>query len=105
MTDPRPGDVFHLDLEGTVIAGRYVEVDPPHRMVIGWDHQRTDQATPIPALVEVTFTPTVTGTNLKVQLFGLSAEDDAFYRQLWARQLDRIAAAFAGAEPSALPGN
>jgi hypothetical protein len=28
MTDPRPGDAFHLDLEGTVIAGRYVEVDP-----------------------------------------------------------------------------
>jgi hypothetical protein len=42
---------------------------------------------------------------VKVQLSGLSAEDAAFYRQLWARHLDRIAAAFAGAEPRALPGN
>jgi uncharacterized protein YndB with AHSA1/START domain len=33
----RPGDAFHLDLDGTVIAGRYIEVDPPHRLVIGWD--------------------------------------------------------------------
>ena len=35
MTAPRPGDAFHLDFDGTVIAGRYFEVDPPHRLVIG----------------------------------------------------------------------
>jgi len=50
-------------------------------------------------------TPTGDGTNMMVQFSGLSAEDDAFYRQLWARYLDRIAAAFAGAEPGALLGN
>jgi hypothetical protein len=32
MTAARPGDAFHLDLDGTVIAGRYIEVDPPHRL-------------------------------------------------------------------------
>jgi uncharacterized protein YndB with AHSA1/START domain len=105
MTAPRPGDAFHLDLDGTVIAGRYIEVDPPHRLVIGWDRQGTDKATPTPAFIEITLTPTGDGTNVKVQFSGLSAEDAAFYRQLWARYLDRIAAAFAGAEPGALPGN
>ena len=54
---------------------------------------------------EITLTPTGDGTNVKVQLSGLSAEDAASYRQLWARHLDRLAAAFAGAEPAALPGN
>jgi hypothetical protein len=39
MTAPRPGDPFRLDLDGTVIAGRYIEVDPPHRPMIGWDRQ------------------------------------------------------------------
>jgi hypothetical protein len=29
MTAARPGDAFHLDLDRTVIAGRYLEVDPP----------------------------------------------------------------------------
>jgi uncharacterized protein YndB with AHSA1/START domain len=105
VTAPQPGDPFHLDLDGTVIAGRYIEVDPPHRLVIGWDHQRTDEATPTPALIEITFTPTGEGPNVKGQLSGLGAEDAAFYRQLWARQLDRIAAAFSGAEPSALPAS
>ena len=102
MTAPQPGDAFHLDLDGTVIAGRYIEVDPPHRLVIGWDRQGTNKATPTPALIEITLTSTVVGTNVRVQLSGLSAENNAFYRRLWARQLDRIAAAFAGAE---LPGN
>ena len=50
MTAPRPGNAFHLDLDGTVIAGRYIEVDPPHRMVIGWDRHGTDKSTPTPAL-------------------------------------------------------
>jgi hypothetical protein len=67
--------------------------------VIGWDRQGTGKATPTPALIETTLTPTGDGTNVKAQLSGLSAEDAAIYRQLWARHLDRIAAAFAGAEP------
>ena len=105
MTAPRPGDAFHLDLEGTAFAGRYIEVDPPHRLVIGRDAQGTDTATPTPVLVEITLTPTGDGTNVRVQFSGLSAEDAAFYPQLWARHLDRIAATFAVAEPGALPGN
>ena len=102
---PRPGDAFHLDLDGTVITGRYVEVDPPNRLVIGWDRQGTDKPTPTPAYIEITLTPTGDGTNVTVQFSALSAEDDAFYGQLWARHLDRIAAAFAGAAPGALPSN
>jgi uncharacterized protein YndB with AHSA1/START domain len=103
MTAPRPGDAFHLDLGGTAITGRYIEVDPPHRLVIEWDRQGTDNATPTLALIEITLTPTADDTTVRVQFSGLSAEDAAFYRQLWARHLDQIAAAFAGAEPGALP--
>jgi uncharacterized protein YndB with AHSA1/START domain len=94
------GETFHLELDGAVIAGRYIEVNPPHHMLIGWDRQATDEAAPTPGLIEITFTPTGEGTNVKVQLSGLNAEDAAFYRQLWARHLDRIAAVFAGAEPA-----
>ena len=104
MTAPRPGDAFHLDLGGTAITGRYIEVDPPHRLVMEWDRQGTDSATPTPALIEITLTPTGDSTTVKVQFSGLSAEDDAFYHQLWTHHLDRIATAFAGAELGALPG-
>ena len=96
MTAPRVGETFHLDLDGTAIAGRYIEVDPPHRMLLRWDRQGTDTKTPTPTFIEITLTPTGDGTDVRVQFSGLSAEDAAFYRQLWARHLDRIAAAFAG---------
>jgi uncharacterized protein YndB with AHSA1/START domain len=100
VTAPRVGETFRLDLDGTVIAGRYIEVDPPHRMLLRWDRQGTDTATPTPTFVEITFTPTGDSTNVKVQFSGLSAEDAAFYPQLWARHLDQIAAALASAEPA-----
>ncbi len=54
-------------------------------MVIGWDRHGTDEAPSTPALIEITFIPTSDGTDVKVQLSGLSAEDAAFYRQLWVR--------------------
>ena len=75
-------------------------------MLIEWDRQGTGKATPTLALIEITFTPTGDGTTVvEVQLSGRPAEDAAFYPQLLERYLDRIAAAFAGAEPGALPGN
>ena len=100
VTAPRVGETFHLDLDGTAIAGRYIEVDPPHRMLLRWDRQGTDTTTPTPTFIEITLTPTGDGTNVKVQFSGLSAEDAAFYPQLWACHLDRIATALAGAEPA-----
>jgi uncharacterized protein YndB with AHSA1/START domain len=105
MTVARPGDAFRFDLDGTVISGRYLEVDPPHRLLIEWDRQGTDEATPTSALVEITLTPTVDGTTVRVELSGMSAEDAAFGSKLWMRHLARIAAAFGGAEPDALTGN
>jgi uncharacterized protein YndB with AHSA1/START domain len=105
VTAPRVGETFHLDLDGTAITGRYIEVDPPHRMLLRWDRQGTDTATPTPTFIEITLTPMGDGTDVKVQFSGLSGKDAGFYPQLWARHLEWIAAAFAGAEPGALPGN
>jgi len=104
MTAARPGAAFNLDLDGTLISGRYVEVDPPHRLVIDWDRQVADEAASTPTPIEITFTPTGDGTAMTVQFPGQSAEDVAFYRELWRRYLDRIAAAFDGSEPSASRG-
>jgi uncharacterized protein YndB with AHSA1/START domain len=95
VTAPGVGETFHLDLDGTAIAGHYVEVDPPHRMLLSWDRQESDTAIPKPTFIEITFTPTADGTNVRVQFSDLNAEDATFYGQLWARHLHRIAAALA----------
>jgi uncharacterized protein YndB with AHSA1/START domain len=100
VTTPRAGDSFHLDVVGTAIVGRYIEVDPPHRMLLRWDRQEGDTAALTATFIEISLAPTGHGTNVKVQFSGLSAEDAAFYPQLWARHLDRIAAALADSEPA-----
>ena len=92
------GERFHFDLDGTAIVGCFIEVDPPHRMLLRWDRQGTDTATSASIFIEITLTPTKVGTSVKVEFSGLSAEDAAFYPQLWERHLDRIAAALSGAE-------
>jgi uncharacterized protein YndB with AHSA1/START domain len=98
VTAPLVGETFHFNLDGTVFVGRFIEVDPPHRMLLRWDRQGTDMATSEPTFIEITLLPTDGGTNVEVEFSGLSGEDAAFYPQLWERHLDRIAAALAGAE-------
>ena len=97
MTAPLVGETFHFDLDGTGIAGRFIEVDPPHRMLLRWDRQRADTATWEPTFIEITLTPADGGTTVEVEFSGLSDEDAAFYPQLWERHLARIAATLAGA--------
>ena len=103
MTAPRPGDAFHLDLDGSGIAGRYTEVDPPHRLLVEWDRQGSDKALPTTALIEITFIPAGNSTRVIVKFFGLSAEDAAFFVRLLEQYFALKAASMVGAEPGAFP--
>ncbi len=94
----RPGDRFHVDVDGTAIDGRYVEVDPPHRIVIAWDRQGPDDASP--TLVEITLTPTGGNTEMTVEFLALSAVDADFYGKIWRRYLDQIASALPDPAPA-----
>jgi len=94
------GETFHFDLDGTAIAGRYIKVEPPHRLLLRWDRHGTETASATPTSIEITLTPTGDGTDVTVQFSGLSAEEAAFYPQLWARHLDRIASGLADPEPT-----
>ena len=98
MIAPVVGERFHFDLDGTTIAGCFVEVDPPHRMLLRWERKGAGTATSATNLIEITLTPANGGTKVGVEFSGLSAEDAAFYPSLWERHLDRIAVALSGVE-------
>ncbi|MGH9896813.1 MAG: SRPBCC family protein [bacterium] len=42
VLDARPGGEFTLDINGVPVRGHYIELDPPHRMVIAWGHAGSD---------------------------------------------------------------
>ncbi len=46
VLDAVPGGVFHLDINGVPVRGRYVELDPPHRLLISWGHAGSDRLPP-----------------------------------------------------------
>ena len=66
-------------------------------MLLRCDRQGIDTATETPTSIEIALTPTSEGTNVRADFSDRSAEDAAFYPQLWERHLDQIATILAGA--------
>lgn len=101
--DPRPGGVFRVDLNGNgrvVISGRYLEVDPPHRLVFTWGFER--EGHPVPAgstTVEIELLPRPGGTLLRLTHRGLSADQRANHLRSWEHYLARLKGRAAGVDP------
>ena len=74
--DPRPGGEFRIDYNGSDIAsGAFVEVDPPHRLVLTWGWEAEGDPTPPGAsTVEVTLAADGDGTILRLRHSGLVPE-------------------------------
>jgi uncharacterized protein YndB with AHSA1/START domain len=74
--DPRPGGEFRVDYNGTDVArGAFVELDPPHRLVLTWGWEAPGDPTPPGgSTVEVTLRPDGTGTLLRLRHTGLAPE-------------------------------
>jgi uncharacterized protein YndB with AHSA1/START domain len=98
--DARPGGTFAVDVRGTPIRGRYVELDPPHRLVIAWGYAGREHA----STVEVRLTAVAGGTRVEIEHRDLPAEETAGHVAGWAHYLERLSAAGAGGDPGPDPG-
>lgn len=47
--DPRAGGEFAVDVNGVAVRGRYLELEPPNRLVISWGFSGSDVLPPEPA--------------------------------------------------------
>jgi uncharacterized protein YndB with AHSA1/START domain len=73
--DARPGGRFRIDADGVHVAlGEYLEVDPPHRLVMTWGWLDDESIPPGSTLVEITLTPEGAGTRLRLVHTGLPDE-------------------------------
>jgi uncharacterized protein YndB with AHSA1/START domain len=103
--DARPGGEIRLLVAGQhVSAGRFVEIDPPRRLVytMGWDEPNH----PIPpgsTRVEIDLTPDGEGTLLQFRHLGLPADAVDDHAGGWAHYLNRLAVAAAGGDPGPDP--
>jgi uncharacterized protein YndB with AHSA1/START domain len=95
--DATPGGVFAVDIDGTPVRGEYLEVDPPHAVVISWGVLGNDLLPAGSSRVEFRLTPTATGTRLELTHTGLPAVEQPKHAAGWAHFLPRLGVASAAA--------
>jgi uncharacterized protein YndB with AHSA1/START domain len=97
--DPVPGGSFAVDVNGTLVRGEYLEVDPPHRLVVSWGMVGMDDLPPGSSRVEFTLTPTGDGTRLDLVHKGLPDSRLPGHGSGWANYLGRLSVAATGRDP------
>jgi uncharacterized protein YndB with AHSA1/START domain len=89
--DATPGGVFAVDIGGNPIRGEYLEVDPPHSVVITWGVLGSELLPAGSSRVEFRLTPIAAGTRLVLTHTGLPAVEQPKHAVGWAELLTRLA--------------
>jgi uncharacterized protein YndB with AHSA1/START domain len=98
---PHPGGGFAVDINGVLIRGEYLEVDPPHRVVVSWGMAGSADLPPGSSRVEFTLTPNAKGTALDLLHTGLPDSRAQRHAKGWANYLGRLLLAARGTDPGA----
>ena len=104
--DPRPGGRYRVDMDGgtTVMVGRYVEVEPPRRIVFTWGWEGNPEMPPGSTTVEVTLTPQGEATLVRLRHAGFPSQAALEqHRTGWGMLLARLAIAAEGGDPGPNP--
>jgi uncharacterized protein YndB with AHSA1/START domain len=89
--DATPGGTFAVDIGGTPVRGEYLEVDPPHAVVITWGVAGNDVLPAGSSRVEFRLTPIAAGTRLDLTHSGLPAAEQPKHAEGWTVCLTRLA--------------
>jgi uncharacterized protein YndB with AHSA1/START domain len=103
--DPRPGGVCRINPSGqAVMAGEFVEIETPRRIVFTWGWETALLKTPPQStLVEVSLEPDGDDTVVHLSHRRLKPETVALHRAGWHHYLARLALIAAGADPGRDP--
>jgi uncharacterized protein YndB with AHSA1/START domain len=100
---PVPGGAFEADINGVPVRGRYLEVDPPRRVLVSWGVAGNEVMPPGATEVEFTLTPIPGGTRLRLVHRGLRPDQAQLHAAGWQHFLARLASAAAGNDPGLDP--
>ena len=89
--DPTVGGCFSVDVGGTAVRGRFLEVDPPSRLVISWGFEGSAELPPEASTLEVHLVPDGQGTRVSVVHRLLPPRQQGPHGSGWPRYLDQLA--------------
>jgi uncharacterized protein YndB with AHSA1/START domain len=91
LLDATPGGEFTVDIDGVPVRGRYLEVEPPHRLLISWGHAGSERLPPGASTVEVRLVRAGDETDVQIVHSGLPEPEAAKHAQGWPHFLARLA--------------
>lgn len=102
--DPKPGGIYSVDVTWQALArGRYVEVDPPTRVVFTWGWEGDSAVPPGSSTVEVTLEPRAGATLVRLVHSGLPSDKRDLHREGWQHLTSRLRVAATGGDPGPDP--
>lgn len=103
VLEPEPGGQFTVDILGTPVRGRYLELDPPHGLLIAWGYAGAGPLPPGASIVEVRLTADGTGTRVDLEHRDLPPAQQPGHTAGWTHYLARLAGAAAETTEAAAP--
>ncbi|MDO4887251.1 MAG: SRPBCC domain-containing protein [Actinomycetaceae bacterium] len=94
--DPTPGGKFTVDVAGYPVRGRYLEVEPPHRVVLSWGFAGSEDLPAGASTVEFLLTPISGGTRVDLRHFDLPDTEVRGHADGWTHFLPRLQLVGAG---------
>lgn len=104
LLEPQPDGRFVVDVKGAPVRGRYVELAPPHRLVISWGYAGSERLPPGASTVEVRLIAVEAGTRVELRHRDLPADELPGHESGWSHYFARLAIAARGADPGPDPG-
>ena len=89
--DPVPGGEFAVDVNGVAVRGRYVELEPPNRLVFTWGFIGSDVLPPETSTVEVLLRPQSGGTLVEIVHSDLPWAEASKHAPGWHHFLEQLA--------------
>src|SRR5215469_16144499 len=90
LLEAEPGGQFVLDIKGAPVRGRFLELDPPHRLLISWGYAGSDRLPPGASTVEVRLTADHGGTRVELQHRDLPPSEQPGHVSGWTHYLARL---------------
>jgi len=104
LLEAEPNGRFTLDVRGTPVRGRYLELEPPHRLVISWGYAGSEHLPPGASTVEVRLVAERDGTRVELEHRDLPHGEIQGHITGWTHYLARLTTATSGGNAGADPG-
>jgi uncharacterized protein YndB with AHSA1/START domain len=104
LLEAEPNGRFEVNVHGAPVRGRYLDLDPPHRLLISWGYAGSDALPPGASTVEVRLLADGGGTRVELEHRDLPASEVSGHVRGWDHYLDRLLISSAGGDPGPDPG-